>query len=106
MKILGVREETLLQYGAVSPETANEMAAGVRRISGADIGVSVTGIAGPGGGSGEKPVGLVYIGIDSKGLTETVKLTLSRGYQNERDMIRYTASLYALHGILRAADSL
>ncbi len=103
MQILGVKKETLEKYGAVSPETAGEMAAGVRRISGADIGVSVTGIAGPGGGTEEKPVGLVYIGIDSKNLTETVKLTLSRGYRNERDFIRYNAALNALHCILKAA---
>lgn len=103
MQILGVKKDTLEKFGAVSPETAVEMAAGVRRISGADIGISVTGIAGPGGGTEEKPVGLVYIGINSNNLTETVKLTLSRGYQNERDFIRYSAALNALHCILRAA---
>jgi nicotinamide-nucleotide amidase len=104
-KILGVRAETLQKYGAVSAQTAAEMAAGVRRISGADIGISVTGIAGPKGGSKEKPVGLVYLGIASAHLTDTVKLTLSRGYQNERDYIRYNATLQALHSILRAAKS-
>lgn len=104
MKVLGVEAGTLEKYGAVSPETALEMAAGVRRVSGADIGISVTGIAGPGGGSKDKPVGLVYIGINSKNLTETVKLTLGRGYQNERDYIRNNAALHALHGILRAAN--
>ena len=60
---LGVRPETLEQYGAVSEQTAREMAEGVRRVSGADIGVSVTGIAGPDGGTEEKPVGTVYIGL-------------------------------------------
>lgn len=60
---LGVKEETLEKYGAVSEETALEMAEGLRRVSGSDVCVSVTGIAGPDGGSDEKPVGLVYIGF-------------------------------------------
>jgi PncC family amidohydrolase len=62
---LGVRHETLVQYGAVSSETAKEMANGVRLALGADIGISVTGIAGPGGGTAFKPVGLVWIGIST-----------------------------------------
>ncbi|WP_407399468.1 CinA family protein [Anaerovibrio sp.] len=60
---LGVNEETLKQFGAVSEQTAREMAGGVRGRISADIGVGITGIAGPGGGSVEKPVGLVYISI-------------------------------------------
>jgi len=71
---LGVNPETLKQYGAVSEQTALEMAEGVRRISGTDIGISVTGIAGPGGGTEEKPVGLVYIGLDFKGTRSFRKL--------------------------------
>ena len=64
-RLLGVSHQTLEQYGAVSEQTAREMARGVRLASGAAVGVSTTGIAGPGGGSAEKPVGLVYVGIDS-----------------------------------------
>ncbi len=63
VEILGVSEETLKAYGAVSGQTAVEMAQGVRRISGADLGVSTTGIAGPTGGTPEKPVGLVFVGF-------------------------------------------
>ncbi len=61
--LLGVRHETLLEHGAVSEQTAREMAVGVRRAMGADVGVSATGIAGPGGGMSGKPVGLVYVAL-------------------------------------------
>lgn len=63
MDELGVKADTLEKYGAVSEQTAIEMAEGVRKKAGTDIGVSVTGIAGPDGGTEEKPVGLVYIGL-------------------------------------------
>ena len=64
-KLLGVSADTLTQYGAVSELTALEMARGVRRLLDSDIAVAVTGIAGPGGGSPEKPVGLVYIALSA-----------------------------------------
>lgn len=70
---LGVKAETLEKYGAVSVETAREMAEGLREKTGSDLCVSVTGIAGPGGGSAEKPVGLAYIGLCYKGETKVVK---------------------------------
>ncbi len=63
IKILGVKEETILKYGAVSEECALEMVKSASRIFNADVAISTTGIAGPGGGTPEKPVGLVYIGI-------------------------------------------
>jgi nicotinamide-nucleotide amidase len=65
-RLLGVGSETLERYGAVSPETAEEMAIGVRRAAGADIGLATTGIAGPDGGSPEKPVGTVCVAIASE----------------------------------------
>ena len=61
-RLLGVSHETLVRYGAVSRQTAEEMARGVAKAAKAEIGLSTTGIAGPGGGTKEKPVGLVYIG--------------------------------------------
>jgi PncC family amidohydrolase len=70
VRMLGVRWETLEKYGAVSKETVLEMASGVRRALAADIGLSISGIAGPGGGTIEKPVGLTWIGLSARGVDE------------------------------------
>ncbi len=70
---LGVKAETLDKFGAVSEETACEMSAGLQKKTGSDLCISVTGIAGPGGGTEEKPVGLVYIGIAYEGKVTAVK---------------------------------
>ena len=97
--VLGVKEETLAAHGAVSPETAREMALGVCRLTGADIGVSLTGIAGPGGGTEEKPVGLVYMGLCRGGNVEVTELRIgSRG--RTRDDIRSQAATTALKAVL------
>lgn len=77
-KFLNVRHNTLYDYGAVSPETAVEMARGARRAFGTDIGLSVTGIAGPGGGLPGKPVGLVYICLSTRDLERTEKFVWGR----------------------------
>ena len=90
---LGVKKETLDLYGAVSKETAKEMAEGICRECGSDISVVTTGIAGPGGGTEEKPVGLVYIGVCFKGETVVEKFI----FQGERDKIRERATMNALN---------
>lgn len=88
-RILGVSHETIEKTGVVSYDVAREMAEGVRRISSSDIGVGITGIAGPEGGTDKKPVGLVYIAVSTKEKTEVKELRLS----GSRDRIRYTTCL-------------
>lgn len=90
---LAVPEETLEAHGAVSAETAVAMAAGAREVLGAEVAVSVTGIAGPGGGSEEKPVGLVYLHAQGAEGDLARELRLSGG----RDAIRRRATAAALH---------
>ncbi len=92
MKYLGVSKETLERYGAVSRETAFQMAEGAARAAEADASIAVTGIAGPGGGSPEKPVGLVYIACTFKGKT-VVKRCL---YGGDRHKVRQSAVKEAL----------
>ncbi len=104
IKILGVKKETIEKYGAVSDKTVTEMSKGIRKISGADIGLSVTGIAGPSGGTGKRPVGLVYIAVESDVSSEVKEFRLSRGYGDERELIRYLASSNALYMALKTAE--
>ena len=92
MNRLGVKCETLSAYTAVSAETVREMAEGIRRTSGASYGLATTGIAGPDGGTAERPVGLVYIAIAGKPETTVRELHLT----GSRERIRNMASLYAL----------
>lgn len=94
---LGVKEETLIKYGAVSSQTAEEMARGIAITSKTDIGMSVTGIAGPDGGTKEKPVGLVYIGLYIKGEVKTLELNLS----GDRQYIRQRTAIKALDWLRR-----
>ncbi|AKI97377.1 competence/damage-inducible protein A [Kosmotoga pacifica] len=97
MRLLGVTSQILKTHGAVSAETALEMAKGVATLAGSDIGVSITGIAGPGGGTPEKPVGLVYIGIWFAGRKSVKKLQL----HGNRNWIRLKSALYALDTLRR-----
>ena len=92
VKLLGVKEETLARFGAVYRETAKEMAEGAAKDSGAEAAIAVTGIAGPGGGTPEKPVGLVYIGCHVNGKT-VVKRCF---YGGDRDNVRHMAAKEAL----------
>jgi nicotinamide-nucleotide amidase len=94
--LLGVSSTDLAAEGAVSEIVAKQMAIGVKAKFNTDWGVSITGIAGPGGGTASKPVGLVYIGIaDSDGAITAVKYQL--GSQRERDQIRYLSALQCLN---------
>lgn len=81
-RLLGVQGKTLEAYGAVSPETAEEMARGAAASAGAEVGISSTGIAGPDGGTREKPVGLVYLGCFVQG-NVTVKKCMFSGNRGE-----------------------
>ncbi|MBE6903730.1 MAG: competence/damage-inducible protein A [Ruminococcaceae bacterium] len=104
-KLLGVSKETLDKFGAVSKETAKEMAYGARVKSGADIGVSATGYAGPDGGDKENPVGTVYIGISTKEKNISEKIIIGRG-SFEREYVRHGAENKALWMILKEAKKL
>lgn len=94
-KLLGVPAEILEKHGAVSEETARAMAEGIVKLSGADIGIGITGIAGPGGGTPEKPVGLVYIAL-SDGKETFVKARKPFTRLKSREWHRHTSASEAL----------
>ena len=92
IRALGVPEQTLIDHGAVSAETAEAMAAGMRERAGTDHSISVTGIAGPDGGTEEKPVGTVFIGYSGPKGTRSVKFV----FPGDRELVRWRASQAAL----------
>ena len=96
-ELLGVSEPLLKKYGAVSAQVAKAMAQGIRTRSKADVGLSVTGIAGPGGGTEDKPVGLVYVGL----ATSTESLTREFRFHGERETIKLRSSQGALDVLRR-----
>ena len=98
-KVLGVSHKTLETYGAVSEQTVREMVKGALKISGADIAVSVSGIAGPNSDNTEKPVGLIFLAV-SNGKTITVKQLNNTFTENIRENNRQSASDEALKMIL------
>jgi nicotinamide-nucleotide amidase len=97
-RLLGVRPETLRDHGAVSTRAAEEMAEGIRRLSGADLGLSTTGIAGPGGGSPDKPVGTVCVGLAWEGGTWSRRYDLG---ERSRDWVKGMTAQVALDRVRR-----
>ena len=97
VRTLGVSESTLQAHGAVSSQTAEEMAKGMRERAGTDLAIAVTGIAGPGGGSEEKPVGTVFIGYADESGTRSMKFM----FPGDRELIRWRASQAALDYLRR-----
>ena len=99
-RLIGVRTETLERYGAVSEQTAREMARGVRIATGSDIGISTTGVAGPTGGTAETPVGTVFIGISTSEGESVRRLSLSS--MRSREYIRQASATNAFDMVLKA----
>ncbi|MFI4914231.1 MAG: CinA family protein [Steroidobacterales bacterium] len=97
--LLGVPDAVLAVHGAVSRETVLQMAAGALRISGADVAVAVSGIAGPDGGTAEKPVGLVWFALASR---TTAPRAEERRFQGDREAVRRAAVALALQMIAAA----
>ena len=103
MDELGVSSDTLDQFGAVSPQTAEEMVRGLKAKTGSRVCVSVTGIAGPGGGTPEKPVGLIYVGVM---LDERMEVFEIRTNNNKRQWNRNYTMLFALDKVNRFIDEM
>ena len=99
--LLKVRSETLLTYGAVSEETATEMVQGVIALFGTDVAVSITGIAGPGGGMPGKPVGLTYLALATKAGSLRVEKHVWSG---DREAVKSASATRALEMILEAVE--
>lgn len=101
MILLGVQESTLDRFGAVSEQTVKEMATGVRNVLSADFGLAVSGIAGPGGGTPDKPVGTTWIGLSTPG----EEISQSFWFQGDRVQIKEQAAQAALELLLRYLDA-
>jgi len=99
--LLGVRKKTLKAHGAVSEETAREMALGALARSKGTLAVAVTGVAGPGGGSRDKPVGMVCFAWARRGLVESE----TRRFSGDRERVRRQSVIHALEGVLQTLTS-
>ncbi|NDJ85538.1 MAG: CinA family protein [Chloroflexi bacterium] len=99
--LLGVQEDVLVEFGAVSEQTAIAMARGVRALLGAHLALSITGVAGPGGGTAEKPVGLTYIGLDFRGRV-MVQRHVWQGDRSANKHVSAEAALQMLYDQLQA----
>ena len=104
--MLGVREETLTEFGAVSKETAEEMALGAVAHSGAGAAVSVTGIAGPGGGTAEKPVGTVCFGFVESVTGFPRCTTVVKHFDGDRASVRKQSVAFAIAELQRSLEAL
>ena len=98
-KILNVNSKDIEEKGAVSPEVAQQMAQGIRLLADADYGISTTGIAGPTGASKNKPIGLVYIAVNSPEKTTIIRSFLQDDRMQSRENIRKTATDLALFSL-------
>ena len=105
-KLINVSHKTLSEYGAVSYQTAMQMANGVRTVANSTVAVSTTGIAGPNGGTKEKPVGLVYVAVSTKEETKSYKIMPEDNLFLTREEIRNFASQVALYLALDVAKKL
>ncbi len=101
-KVLGVGQETLDEFSVYSAQVASQMSEGVMRLMDSDAAVGVTGIAGPNGGSDDKPVGTVFVSVRYKSMEEVRDLRLYEEYENmDREFIRHHAALSALEMLER-----
>lgn len=105
-KVLSVSKNTLIEFGAVSEQSACEMAKGVRRLADADIGISTTGIAGPTGGTTQKPVGLVYVGVSTNEITFAIKCLFNDDNTKSREEVRSLSAAAALYYAYKAAKNM
>jgi PncC family amidohydrolase len=96
ISLLGVPESVIRDYGAVSSETALAMAEGVRKVAGTDLGISVTGVAGPGGGTRQKPVGTVFMALCSRHFRRVWHMH----FEGDREVVRSSATGYLLQKLV------
>ena len=103
--IIGVQNKTLEDHGAVSSEVVEEMAKGTLRLSGADIAVAVSGVAGPDGGTKEKPVGMVWFGWAVRDGANALVDTYCEQFTGDRELVREASVAYALQGVRERIES-
>ncbi len=105
IRLLGVPEDLLAKWGAVSEPVARAMASGARRTGESDIGLGITGVAGPGGGTEEKPLGLVHMAVAFRGGMRHFVMQPQGGYPG-RDVVRHKAAACAMRLVLECVDTL
>ena len=103
--MIGVQNQTLEDHGAVSSEVVEEMAKGTLRLSGADIAVAVSGVAGPDGGTKEKPVGMVWFGWAVRDGANALVDTSCEQFTGDRELVREASVAYALQGVRERIES-